>query len=215
MSKPTVDYSLYVVTDRGLARGRSVGEVVRRTLEGGAGVIQYREKESCFRRMLAEAAPLAAMVHRKGAVFLINDRVDLALAVGADGVHLGRDDMPVEVARRLLGPGALIGASVQNAMEAREAVTAGADYLGVSGVFATATKTDVGAVLGVGMVREIAAAVAPIPVVAIGGINTGNAAAVIRAGAAGLAVVSAVVASDDIEGACRDLLAEVAAGKKE
>ncbi len=174
-------------------------------MAGGATVIQYREKELTFQQMLKEATQLQDIIRKQNRAFIINDRVDLAYAVKADGVHLGRDDMPVEIAREMLGEDAIIGSSVQSVSEAVEAQTKGADYLGASGVFPTSTKPDVGAVLGLENLERIVEAVT-IPVVAIGGINLDNVASVIEAGAQGAAVISFVVGAADITETCLKLI---------
>lgn len=211
-NQKSLDLALYVVTDRELSKGRTVEKVVEQALAGGATAIQYREKALPFRVMLAECTALKRLTKEAQALFIINDRVDLVLACDADGVHLGQDDMPLEIARRLMGRDKIIGASVQSVGEARIATGEGADYLGVSGVFYTATKTDVGAVLGLETVAAIAKTT-DLPVVGIGGISASNAAEVVKAGAQGVAVVSAVVSSEDIAQACRVLRVEVARGK--
>lgn len=199
-----MDWSLYVITDARLSRGRTHLDVVRDAILGGATVVQYREKGATTRRMVEEARALLELCREAGVPLIINDRVDVALAVGADGVHLGVDDMPVGIARRLLGPDKLIGHSPETLEQVRASEADGADYLGVGSVFGTATKPDAGSPIGlVGLERVIAAV--SIPVVGIGGITAQNAAQVIRAGAAGAAVISAVVAAEDVEAAARRL----------
>jgi thiamine-phosphate pyrophosphorylase len=199
-----MDWSLYVITDARLSRGRTHLDVVRDAILGGATVVQYREKGATTRRMVEEARALLELCREAGVPLIINDRVDVALAVGADGVHLGVDDMPVGIARRLLGPDKLIGHSPETLEQVRASEADGADYLGVGSVFGTATKPDAGPPIGlVGLERVIAAV--SIPVVGIGGITAQNAAQVIRAGAAGAAVISAVVAAEDVEAAARRL----------
>jgi len=199
-----VDWSLYLVTDRGLSRGRSHASVVEAALRGGATVVQYREKEASTKRMIEEAAELAAICRRFGALFIVNDRLDVALAVDADGLHVGQDDMPARLARSLLGSGKILGVSAGDMDEARRAVDEGADYIGASPVFPTPTKTDAGPALGLSGLAEMASA-SGLPVVAIGGINTTNAREIIAAGAAGIAVVSAIVAADNVESSARSL----------
>jgi len=195
--KMPLDLTLYVITDAQLAGGRSLIEVVEAAIRGGATVIQYREKQAPTRRMVEEARLLRTLCKAKGVPFIVNDRVDVALAVDADGVHLGDDDMPVSIARRLLGPGKIIGASADTVEKALFYASEGADYLGVGSIYVTTTKPDAGPPIGVeGLVRIIQAV--SIPVVAIGGINEDNVAQVIEAGAAGAAVVSAVMAARDV-----------------
>jgi thiamine-phosphate diphosphorylase len=136
--------------------------------------------------------------------FIVNDRLDVALAVGADGVHVGQDDMPAAVARKLIGPGKILGVSVENVAQAQAALADGADYVGASPIFATPTKTDAPPPMGIEGLQELARG-CTLPIVAIGGLNAANAAAVLRAGAAGLAVVSAIVSAEDVERAAREL----------
>ena len=201
-------YLLYLVTDAGLSRGRSHTSIVEAAIRGGVTTVQYREKNAATGRMFEEATELCRLCRRAGVPFIVNDRLDLALAVDADGLHVGQEDMPASVARRLLGPRKILGVSAGNAEEARRAVDAGADYIGASPVFSTPTKPDAPPPLGVGELRRMTGAV-DIPVVAIGGITTANAAAMMEAGAAGIAVVSAIVAADDVETAARLLRAAV------
>ncbi|MDA8410310.1 MAG: thiamine phosphate synthase [Treponema sp.] len=199
-----VDWSLYLVTDRSLSRGRSTESLVEAAIRGGATVVQYREKNLSTRMMIEEAAAIAAICRRLGALFIVNDRLDVALAVGADGLHVGQDDMPARVARDLLGPAAILGVSAGSGAEAKKAEAAGADYIGASPIFSTPTKTDAGPALGIAGLSAMAAATT-LPVVAIGGINADNARSLIAAGASGLAVVSAIVAADDPEVSARNL----------
>jgi thiamine-phosphate pyrophosphorylase len=197
-----MDYTLYLVTDTGLSRGRPRVEVVEAALRGGVTVVQYREKSASTRWMIEEARELRQLCKATGVPFIVNDRIDVALAVDADGVHVGQDDMPAALARRLIGRGRILGVSAGNAEEARKAAEDGADYVGASPIFATPTKPDAPRPMGVEGLRLLARAVS-IPVVAIGGMNAENAAAIIAAGAAGVAVVSAIVAADDVQAAAR------------
>jgi thiamine-phosphate pyrophosphorylase len=202
--KPTVDWSLYVVTDRPLARERPLEQVVEAALRGGATVIQLREKEASTREFIALGRRLQQLCHARQVPLIINDRLDVALAIEADGVHVGQEDMPVALARRLLGPDKIVGATVSTPQEAHQAEADGADYLGCNAVFYTPTKTDTGTPLGIEGFRHLVQAVS-LPVVAIGGIKATNAAELIQAGAAGVAVVSAVMVADDPETATREL----------
>ncbi len=199
-----VDWGLYVITDAKLSRGRSHLEVIRAAIAGGATVVQYREKEGTTRQMMEEARALRELARQAGVPFIVNDRVDIALAVDADGVHVGQDDMPAPLARKLMGPEKIVGVSVDNLEQALQAERDGADYVGAGPIFATPTKPDAAPPIGLEGLAEICRQVS-IPVVAIGGINETNAAAVIAAGAAGVAVVSAVVAAPDVEAAARRL----------
>jgi len=199
-----IDLTLYVITDAHLSRGRTHTEVVGAAIRGGATVVQYREKEATTCQMVETAQELRTLCREAEVPLIVNDRVDVALAVEADGVHLGVEDMPVAIARRLLGPGRLIGFSPETPEQARVAEAEGADYLGVGPVFGTGTKPDAGPSIGLEGLRRMIAAVS-IPVVGIGGIQAHNAAQVIQAGAAGVAVVSAVVSAEDVEAAARHL----------
>jgi thiamine-phosphate pyrophosphorylase len=201
-----VDYSLYLVTDSALSLGRRTLDIVEAAIAGGATIVQYREKSSSTRAMVEEAGALAALCRARGVPFIVNDRLDLALAVDADGLHVGQDDLPPALARGLLGRGKLLGVSVGSVEEALRAKAEGADYLGASPIFATPTKSDAPRPMGLEGLRELAAAM-DLPIVAIGGINASNAEAVIEAGASGLAVVSAIVSMPDPEGAARALRA--------
>ena len=190
-------FDLYVVTDRELSKGRSDAEVARMAYEGGADVVQLRMKNADGREMLEQANLIRRYADEMCKLFIVDDRVDIAMASGADGVHLGQSDMPLEAARKLMGDDAIIGISVDNVEEAVAAQEGGADYVGVGAVFQTSTKPDAQQGVGLGAVFEVRQAV-DIPVVAIGGINRGNIQDVIRAGADAAAVVSAVVAQDDV-----------------
>jgi thiamine-phosphate pyrophosphorylase len=213
MMKKQIDYSLYVVTDTKLTRERSLYAVVEAAIRGGATIVQYRAKNTTTRQMVEEAQALRDLCHAHGIPLIVNDRVDVALAVDADGVHVGQDDMPASLARRLIGNQKILGVSAENVQEAQAAIADGADYLGVGAVFATSTKPDAGAPIGVeGLVRVARAST--IPIVGIGGINATNAASVIRAGAAGIAVISAVVSADDVEDAARALRRVVEEARK-
>lgn len=208
----TVDYRLYLVTDRALARGRATVEIVRAAVAGGVTCVQVREKSIGTREFIEEARAVQAALRGTGAPLIVNDRVDVALAIGADGVHLGQGDMPLADARRLGPPGWIIGVSAESVADAVRAERDGADYVGVSPVFATPTKTDHAAPLGLAGLRAIRAAT-KLPLVAIGGLHAGNARETIRAGADGLAVVSAIVAADDPRAAAEILRREIAAAK--
>ena len=207
-----IDYTLYLVTDRSLARGRTSVEIVREAVAGGATCVQLREKNCGTREFLEEARAFQAALRGTGVPLVVNDRVDVALAVDADGVHLGQQDMALADARRLGPPGWIIGVSAECVEDAIRAEREGADYIGVSPVFATPTKTDAALPLGLEGLRQMRAAV-KIPLVAIGGIHAGNAREVIRAGADGLAVVSAIVSADSPREAARQLRREIEAAR--
>ncbi|MFT0898651.1 thiamine phosphate synthase [Candidatus Methanoprimaticola sp. MG2] len=197
-------FDLYVVTDSDLSRGRTDAEIARLAYEGGADAVQLRMKNADGRSMLAQAKEIARAAEEYNRFFFVNDRVDIAMASGADGVHLGQSDIPVEDARRMMGDDAIIGVSVHTVEQAREAIGGGADYLGVGSIFTTATKADAVQAIGLDVVFQITQEF-DVPVVAIGGINRGNIQDVIRAGADSAAVVSAVVAQDDPAAAAHEL----------
>jgi len=187
---------LHLVTDRSLSQGRSLVEVVREAVAGGVTCVQLREKQASTREFVAEARAIKTLLaaQERHIPLIINDRLDVALAVGADGGHLGQSDMELCDARRIAGANFIIGISVESVADARAAAAAGADYLGISPVFATATKTDTASPLGLEGIRAIRAAVS-LPLVGIGGINQDNASAVLQAGADGVAVISAIVSA--------------------
>ena len=189
-----IDYSLYLVTDRALSLGRSTVEVVRAAIRGGVSCVQLREKGCSTREFMDEARLLKALLAGTGVPLFINDRLDVALAVGADGVHLGQNDLAIADARRLVGNRMIIGISAESVADAVRAEAEGADYIGASPVFTTPTKTDTAPPLGLDGLRAIRRAV-QLPLVAIGGIDADNASQVLRAGADGLAVVSAIVSA--------------------
>ena len=184
----------YFITDSKLSRAGNFNDVSM-AVACGVSVVQYRNKNAKTREMYEEAVRLREIC--RDTLFLINDRVDIALAVNADGVHLGQSDMPCEAARKLLGGEKIIGITVHNLAEAVQAEGIGADYLGVSPIFQTATKPDAGKPAGISLIEEIRANV-DIPLIAIGGIDHSNAIDVIRAGADGLCAISSVVAKEDV-----------------
>jgi len=199
-----LNHALHVLTDEQLSRGRTTVDVVRAALAGGATVIQLRDKTASTRRLLELGRVLRALTREAGATFIVNDRADVALAVDADGVHVGQDDLPAREARRIVGANRVLGVSASSVAEALQAERDGADYIGAGTVFATVSKPDAGAPIGLEGLAQIARAVA-IPVVAIGGVNAANAAECVAAGAAGVAVISAVVSADDVAAAAREL----------
>lgn len=197
---------LYVITYSDKSSGRGHLDVASAALEGGADVVQLRAKELGGRDMQDLAARICAMVREGGGdcLFVVNDRIDVARATGAGGVHLGQDDIAAAAARQLLGEGMVLGISATSVEEARAAEADGADYLGVGPVFATPTKTDAAAPIGLDGLRRIRETVA-LPIVAIGGINEENARQVLEAGADGIAVISAVTGAEHMSEAVRDL----------
>lgn len=209
------DWSVYLVTGESLSAGRSTREVVERAIEGGCGVVQLREKDRTVRERYEMGREIRALCRERGVAFVVNDRVGLAQALDADGVHLGEDDLPVPVARDLLGEDAIIGRSVSTVTAAEAAEGAGADYLGVGTVYRTQSKADIPEDdHGVGPERVAAIAEAvDIPLVGIGGITAENAAEVARAGADGVAVITAITRADDPEGAAAALGEAVEQGR--
>lgn len=196
---------LVLVTDPECGDGRSIADVVAAALRAGTPAVQLRWKEGNAREMAALARALLERTRPAGALLLVNDRLDVALATGADGVHLGQDDLPAAAARRLAPPRFLIGVSAETPELARRARADGADYVGVGPVFATRSKPDAGAAVGPERIGAVARA-AGVPVVGIGGITEENARAVADAGAAGVAVIHAVMRAPDPEAAARALL---------
>ncbi len=205
----TLDLTLYVVTDPVLAGARGVVDTVRAAIQGGTTIVQLRDKTAETRALVEQARALRSVCTAHGVPLVINDRIDVALAAGADGVHVGQSDMPLAEARRLLGPGAIVGVSVRTIEELRDAERDGASYVAANGVWATPTKTDLGRPLGLEGLRALVQA-SKLPLVAIGGIQESNAADIASAGAAGIAVVSAVMQASDPEAASRRLRAAFA-----
>ncbi|GAB4264343.1 MAG: thiamine phosphate synthase [Deferrisomatales bacterium] len=196
--------TLHVLTDTVLQSAYSHEELARLALEGGADVIQFRQKEGATRELIEVARRLKRLCEAAGALLIVNDRVDVALAADADGVHLGREDFPIPLARTLLGEGRLVGGSAATLAEARRCVDEGADYVGFGPVFPTGSKADAGPVSGLEGLRRVARAV-PVPVIAIGGVDATNAPEVLGAGARGIAVISAVCCQADPREAARRL----------
>lgn len=203
--KPVIDYSIYLVTDEACLHGRPLLKCVEEALAAGVTLVQYRAKAADGGVLYAEACKLKELCDKYSVPLIINDRLDIALAVGAAGVHLGQDDLPCAVARRLLGEDYIIGVSAHNPAEAVRAVSEGADYLGCGAVFGTATKHDV-AKLGLENLRAIRKAVV-LPMVGIGGITADNYAEVLATGADGAAIVSGILAQDDIGSVVKKLVA--------
>ncbi len=211
--KRGTDVGLCLVTDSRLSLGRPVEEVVRAAVQGGVTLVQVREKECPIRDFIALAHRLREILKPSGIPLIVNDRVDVALAVGAEGVHIGQSDMPFADARRLMGSDAIIGLSVETLSQAEEATAFDADYLGVSPIFPTPTKTDTGAAWGIEGLKTLRQH-SRHRLVAIGGINEANAAAVMSAGADGIAVVSAICSAADPGEAAKRLRAIVDEARK-
>jgi thiamine-phosphate pyrophosphorylase len=206
-------YDLYVITDTTLVPGRTHPEIARAAFEGGADAIQIRDKSSPAINLCRAVAEIQPQARKYGAVLIVNDRVDVALVEGADGAHVGQEDLPAREARRLLPRPAILGVSAGSIEEARKAARDGADYIGVGPVFSTGTKPDAGEPLGLEKFAAIARAVG-IPTIAIGGLSLDNIAAVIAAGAGGVAVVSAIVTADDMAAAARALKRRIVEARK-
>ncbi len=190
-------FDLYVITDEAIAGGLTHAEIARQAIAGGADVIQLRDKECGCRELFRIGLILRTITTKTRTLFIVNDRLDVALACKADGVHLGQDDICVGVARQIAPPGFIIGVSVGTVDEAIRAEQEGADYIALSPVFSTDSKKDAGQGRGLDVLREIRRSVS-VPVIAIGGINLDNVHEVITAGADGVAVISAVVGSGNI-----------------
>jgi thiamine-phosphate pyrophosphorylase len=203
---------LCVITDPTLAPGRDHVAIAEAALAGGADMIQLRDKSGSLRDLLPQARAIQGLCRARGAIFIVNDRVDLALAVDADGAHVGQEDLPAENARQLLGAGRILGVSTHNLRQAEEAHARGADYIGFGPMFPTGTKETGYAPQGTAALREIRRAVA-IPILAIGGITLENVSAIIEAGAMAPAVIAAVVAASDIAAAAALFRQRVAAVK--
>lgn len=199
--KAKLDYSVYLVTDEGCLKGRPLLECVETAIKGGVTLVQYRLKNGDGGKMYSEALALKALCDKYAVPLIINDRLDIAMAVKAAGVHLGQDDLPCSVARSILGDDYIIGVSAHNPQEAIKAVTDGADYLGCGAVFGSATKTNVSE-LGLKNLEAIRKAV-NIPMVGIGGVNSSNYPLVRQTGAEGAAIISGILAADDIEAEVR------------
>ena len=197
------DYSLYLVTDRMLMRTKTLGEAVEQAVIGGCTMVQLREKEILSLDFYVLASEMKKITDRYGIPLIINDRIDIAMAAGAAGVHIGQQDIPADIARKVIGKDMLLGVSVGSAVEAIDAVKAGADYLGVGAMFPTGTKPDAGFVSmeELGRIRKAV----DIPIVVIGGISRENAMLFRPMGIDGLAVVSAVIAQPDIKKSAADL----------
>lgn len=196
---------LYVITDEQLSQGRSHQEIARFAIEGGADVIQLRDKTASSRKLYEDALALRNLTRELNIMFIVNDRLDLALAVDADGVHVGQQDLPATVARRLIGKNKILGVSAETLEQAIQAEQDGADYLGVGPIFeARSTKPDAAEPMGLRLLRQVCQT-CQIPVIAIGGINHTNAKQVMDSGANGIAVISAIVAADDVVAASRSL----------
>lgn len=199
-----VDCSLYLITDRSFLKGRSLASCVEEAIKGGVTLIQVREKEISSRDFFKVAKEVKEVTNKYNVPLIINDRIDIALAIDADGVHLGQSDMPIEIARKILGKDKIIGISAGSISEALEAEKNGADYLGIGTVFFTGTKKDIEEPIGIEGLKDIVNKI-KIPTVAIGGINKDNCEEVMESGVNGISLISAILANDNIENSSREL----------
>ncbi|MBB4038002.1 thiamine-phosphate pyrophosphorylase [Dysgonomonas hofstadii] len=190
------DLSLYLVTDRSLSLGRTLSEVVEAAVKGGVTMVQLREKDCSGKEFYELAMLMKTLLKPYKVPLIINDRLDIALACDADGLHIGQDDIPYPIVRKLMGKDKIIGLSVENIEDTIEANNLDVDYIGISPVFSTLTKTDTASALGLDGVKEITR-ISKHPSVGIGGINQSNAKDIIHAGADGISVVSAIMSAND------------------
>jgi thiamine-phosphate diphosphorylase len=204
---------LYVVTGEEFSAGRPYIEVIKACIAGGAGIIQLREKSWDGARLIELGRELRKLTLEAGVLFIVNDRVDIAMAVEAEGVHIGQEDIPLPLMRKIAGPRMIIGVSAHNPAEAAAAEKEGAAYIGFGPVFPTETKKDTRPARGPEMLEKVRKATS-LPIYAIGGIKVENTASVIRAGADGVAVISGVIGADDITGAARNFVLEVNKAKR-
>lgn len=195
---------LHILTDTVLQSRFSHMEITRLAIVGGADTIQYRQKSGSTREMIEIARNMKRLCSEADVTFIVNDRLDVAIAAKADGVHLGQDDFPIPMARELLGEGRIIGGSAATLDEARKCLSEGADYVGFGPVYPTSSKDDAGPVSGIDILKQVVEII-PVPIIAIGGVGAENIPDVMRAGAHGIAVISAVCCQDDPEKATRSL----------
>jgi thiamine-phosphate pyrophosphorylase len=206
----TPNFNLYLITDRKQTK-LPLLEAVRLALQGGVRAIQVREKDLAIRELLALAWELRSLTNEFGAKLFINDRVDVAVAIDADGVHLGHESMPVDAVRKIVGPKMFIGVSTHNLDEAKNAEAGGADFVTFGPIFSTPSKKSYGAPVGVEALRTVKKHV-QIPVFGLGGIRIDTTSQVLQAGADGIAMISAIVSADDIAQAAHDMVHEIARG---
>ena len=195
---------LHILTDTVLQSRFSHMEITRLAIAGGADTIQYRQKSGSTREMIEIARNMKRLCSEAGVTFIVNDRLDVAIAAEADGVHLGQEDFPIPMAREILGEGRIIGGSAATLDEARKCLSEGADYVGFGPVYPTSSKDDAGPVSGIDILKQVVEII-PVPIIAIGGVGAENIPDVMRTGAHGIAVISAVCCQDDPEKATRSL----------
>lgn len=203
-----IDYSLYLITDRGIIKDRCLKDCVEEAIKGGVTIVQIREKDASTREFYNIAKEVKEVTDKYNIPLIINDRLDIALAVDAAGVHLGQSDMSIEVARKILGEEKIIGISAGNLEEALEAEKSGADYLGIGAIFYTGTKKDIDEPIGLEGLKEIINKI-KIPSVAIGGINKDNTEDVIKTGVNGISVISAILGYEDTKKASEELVSKL------
>ena len=198
---------LYFITDRNLTKKTIMSDVIS-AINAGVKIVQYREKDLSTKEMYQEAKAIREITKDKNVILIINDRIDIALAVDADGVHIGQDDMPFEIARKILGEDKIIGLTVHNTDEAILGEKLGANYLGVSPIFATSTKKDAGKPAGIELIKNVKKIVKT-PLVAIGGINYENVDEILKTGVSNVAVISAIVTKENVEEECRKFIRKI------
>ena len=213
MQKNNVEYSLYLVTDRVLAGRKSLIDIIKQAIKGGVTIVQYRDKNESTGNMIKTSLDLQILTKLKNIPLIINDRLDVMLAINADGLHVGQDDMPAAIARQLIGKNKILGVSVKTVEQSIKAEKDGADYLGVGDIFGTMTKPDAGQPIGLDILQQIRQAVS-IPIVGIGGINLTNANDVIISGADGIAVISAIIGQDDPYASAKKLSSIIKSSRK-
>ena len=203
---------LHVLTDTLLQSRFSHIELTKQAIAGGADAIQFRHKQGSTREMIQVATEMKRLCNEKRVIFIVNDRIDIAIASEADGVHLGQDDFPIPLARKLLGDNRIIGGSAATMEEAKKCLSDGADYVGFGPVYSTGSKDDAGPVSGIDTLRKIVETI-PLPIIAIGGVDKGNTPEVMKAGAHGVAVISAVCCKENPEEATKGLYEAMHSGK--
>lgn len=203
------EFKLYAITGEEFHSGKDLIEVMEQAILGGADIIQLRDKNSSKREILEKAKKLRELTKKHDVTFIVNDHIDVALAVDADGIHLGQDDLPIEEARKIVGPDKVIGISTHAIEEAKAAETAGADYIGVGPIFPTKSKVDVVDPVTTNYIQEIISANLTIPFVAIGGIKLHNVEQVLEAGAVRICAISEIVGAADIKGNCEGFIKKI------
>ena len=205
--KKFCDFGLYFITDGTLTK-KSVIDDVKSAVKGGVKIIQYREKVASSKKMIEEASQIMEICSRNNVIFLVNDRIDVAIAVGADGVHLGKNDMPYEYARKMLGNGKIIGLSAESFEAALQNEKIGADYTGIGPIYPTTTKKDAKSAIGLSVITKLKNEL-KMPFVAIGGINESNVEEVMKAGARNVAMISGIVTKSNVEETVRMIVSRI------